>query len=168
MDTAYRPEAWHDLYVMLGGAAAAFAGLLFVAISLHLNDILAVPYLRVFARNGIITMVNSITRAGIILVPQSLAFAATELIISHIFDLGLAAAVVAEHGKALPLSRQLRIGGIAFANLVGVAGALSLVAERGGGMFVITAAHFLYFCLIISAAWALMGGVYQSRPSPDA
>src|SRR5262245_28883553 len=30
-------EAWHDFYVVLGGASAAMLGLLFVAVSLRLN-----------------------------------------------------------------------------------------------------------------------------------
>ena len=39
MDHAYQPELWRDLYVMLGTAAAALIGLLFIATSLHLNEI---------------------------------------------------------------------------------------------------------------------------------
>lgn len=162
MESAYRPEVWHDFYVMIGGAAAAFAALLFVAISLHLDEILATPYLRIFARNSIITMVNSVTRAGLILIPQALGLLTVELIASHIFDLCLAASVVLEQ-KPLPRARKLRLGGIGCANLLGIAGAISLVVRHGGGMYVITAAHLIYFFLIISAAWALLGGVYRSR-----
>ena len=33
--TAYDPAPWQNFYVMTGGAAAAPAGLLFVAMSLH-------------------------------------------------------------------------------------------------------------------------------------
>jgi hypothetical protein len=32
----YRPEEWHDFFVMLGGAAAVLTGLVFVALSLNL------------------------------------------------------------------------------------------------------------------------------------
>jgi hypothetical protein len=32
----YRPEQWHDYFVMVGGAAAALTGLVFVALSLNL------------------------------------------------------------------------------------------------------------------------------------
>lgn len=34
MTSAYSPEAWHELYIMLGGSLAALAGLLFVAMSI--------------------------------------------------------------------------------------------------------------------------------------
>ena len=36
----YRPEEWHDFFVMLGGAAAVFTGLVFVALSLNLGGLL--------------------------------------------------------------------------------------------------------------------------------
>jgi CRP-like cAMP-binding protein len=35
----YQPEQWHDFFVMVGGAAAALAGLVFVAMSLNLATI---------------------------------------------------------------------------------------------------------------------------------
>jgi hypothetical protein len=36
---AYRPELWHDFFVMVGGGAAALAGLVFVAMSINLDVI---------------------------------------------------------------------------------------------------------------------------------
>ena len=43
MENAYSPQAWHDLFVMLGGAAAALTGMLLVAVSLHVDDIMGSP-----------------------------------------------------------------------------------------------------------------------------
>ena len=40
---AYNPADWHDFFVMTGGAAAALAGLLFLAMSLHAREIIANP-----------------------------------------------------------------------------------------------------------------------------
>jgi len=37
MENVYQPELWRDAYVMLGTAAAALIGLLFVVTSLHLE-----------------------------------------------------------------------------------------------------------------------------------
>lgn len=37
---AYDLEVWHELYVMVGGAAGALAGLLFVAVSINLDRII--------------------------------------------------------------------------------------------------------------------------------
>jgi hypothetical protein len=33
----FRPDQWHDFLVMVGGAAAALTGLVFVALSLNLE-----------------------------------------------------------------------------------------------------------------------------------
>lgn len=35
----YKPELWHDFFVMVGGAAAALTGLVFVALSINLKTI---------------------------------------------------------------------------------------------------------------------------------
>jgi modulator of FtsH protease len=43
--TAYQPEQWHDLFVATAGAAAALAGLIFVAVSINLEQILKYPAL---------------------------------------------------------------------------------------------------------------------------
>jgi hypothetical protein len=36
---AYRPEQWHDFFVVVGGAAAVLTGLVFVAASLNVNTV---------------------------------------------------------------------------------------------------------------------------------
>ena len=43
--TAYSAEAWGDFALAVAGAAAALTGLLFVAVSLNLDQILAYPHL---------------------------------------------------------------------------------------------------------------------------
>ena len=43
--TSLDPSAWHEFFVALAGAAAALTGLLFVAVSLNLRQILAFPSL---------------------------------------------------------------------------------------------------------------------------
>ncbi|HEX2746304.1 MAG TPA: hypothetical protein VHN16_18150 [Streptosporangiaceae bacterium] len=37
---AYNPETWHDFFIAAAGAAAALSGLIFVAVSINLRDIL--------------------------------------------------------------------------------------------------------------------------------
>ena len=52
MENVYQPELWRDAYVMLGTAAAALIGLLFVVTSLHLEEIVNNPAYRIRARNN--------------------------------------------------------------------------------------------------------------------
>jgi|HubBroStandDraft_3_1064219.scaffolds.fasta_scaffold430209_2 hypothetical protein len=39
MESTYKPELWHDLFVVIGGAGGGLVGLLFVVMSLHLGKI---------------------------------------------------------------------------------------------------------------------------------
>src|SRR5271156_7001461 len=38
---AYEAETWHDFFIAAGGAAAVLSGLIFVAVSINLREILA-------------------------------------------------------------------------------------------------------------------------------
>jgi modulator of FtsH protease len=161
MENAYRPEAWHDLYIMLGGSSAALTGLFFVAMSIHLNEILRAPLLRVFARNNTIAMMESLVRAAFILMPQDHRLLAAELIVVHGFGLAMALNVVLRSSGNAPRTRTLRAGAIGLSSLLGIAGALSLILHWGGGMYVVTAAYLIFLCLVTSSAWALMTRVYR-------
>jgi hypothetical protein len=46
MPYANDPAPWQDFYVMMGGANAALTGLVFVAISIHLREVLDHPLLK--------------------------------------------------------------------------------------------------------------------------
>jgi hypothetical protein len=111
MENAYQPEAWHNLYVMLGGSTAALTGLLFVA--------------------------------------------------TYIFGVVMVLNVFIRHGRKTPWGRKLRAGAVGLSCLLGMVGALSLLIQSGGGMYVITAAYLIFLCLTVSSAWVLMVGVYQ-------
>ena len=50
MADAYSTEGWRELFVFVGGAAAVLTGLVFVALSLHLNPIIRHPDWRGRAR----------------------------------------------------------------------------------------------------------------------
>lgn len=147
---------------MLGGSAAALAGLLFVAMSIHLDDVLKVPFLRTFARNNTIAMIVLVVRAAALLMPQSHVMLAIELILLDGFGVVMASRVLIWGSRRMPRGRKLRAAATVLSSVLGAAGAVSLVAETGGGMYVITAAYLILFCVIISSAWALMTGVYQA------
>ena len=161
MENAYRPEAWHDLYIMLGGAAAALTGLFFVAMSIHLNEILRIPFLRGFARNNTIMMVDSLIRAALILVPQDHQFLATELIAIHSFGVAMALYILLRDSGIAPRARMLRVGAVGLTSILGIAGATSLMLHQGGGMYIITIAYLIFLCINVSNAWILITRVYR-------
>ena len=65
------PSAWQNFYVMMGGANAALTGLVFVALSIHLREVLEHPTLRPRAVIALTVMTTKIVIAAIVLVPQS-------------------------------------------------------------------------------------------------
>jgi hypothetical protein len=62
-------DSWHDFYVMAGGALAALTGLLFVAMSIHLREILAKPKLTRNVAISLYGMLAQLLLCGFMLVP---------------------------------------------------------------------------------------------------
>ena len=58
MTSAFEPGAWSDLYLMVGGAAAALTGLIFVAVSLHLRAVLRNPWHRGTAASSLLALMS--------------------------------------------------------------------------------------------------------------
>jgi hypothetical protein len=161
MENAYRPEEWHELYVMLGGAAAALAGLLFVAASIHLNEISKVPFLRMFARNSTIGMMVLVLNAAAVLVPQKPILLASELSLLDFLGIAMPLNFLIRHSHKTPLGRKLRSTAVCIANLLGVVGAVSLITQFGGGMYVVTFSYLVLLCLHVSGSWVLLTNVYR-------
>lgn len=65
----YNPDLWHDLFVMVGGAAAALAGLIFVAVSLNHEHILAAPVLPPLAAQTLSVLIGLVLLCAIGLTP---------------------------------------------------------------------------------------------------
>ena len=79
--------AWHDVYVMLGTASAALIGLLFVAASLHLGEVVSNPGFRVRAYHLTLYLVTLLVEAIVILVPQPLSYLGAELFVLNLAGL---------------------------------------------------------------------------------
>ena len=56
---AYDAQTWQNFYLMVGGAAAAPTGLLFVAMSIHAREIIAHPLL---SNRAVGTLISLLTR----------------------------------------------------------------------------------------------------------
>jgi modulator of FtsH protease len=78
----FQPEQWRDLYVMLGTTAGALIGLLFVAMSMHLDLMVGNPIFRLRARNNTLHLLIMLVQAGLLLAPQPMLVIGTELPLS--------------------------------------------------------------------------------------
>jgi hypothetical protein len=61
--------AWHDFYVMSGGAAAALTGLVFVGLSLHAQAIMGNPFYRGRAVTTVLSLTAQLLLSAAVLIP---------------------------------------------------------------------------------------------------
>lgn len=82
MSAAYDIEAWKDFATMIGGASAALAGLLIVAMSINIDEILKFADLPARAAAALIAMLSPLVVAVLVLVPgQSTDALGAELLV---------------------------------------------------------------------------------------
>jgi modulator of FtsH protease len=154
---AYDPEKWRDLYIMLGGALAALAGLLFVAISIRIDVISKVPHWRTRAFGNTFALTGLLIQSCFVLIPQSRTWLGIEILLANLFLLCFVPVRAFVHlhrlGGQIPTLR-LVCGMIAW--LLGALGGASLIAEIGGGMYLVTASALSLIWLAILNAWSFM------------
>ena len=157
---AYAPEPWSDLYVAIAGAAAALLGLLFVAVSINLEQVLRIAWLPLRAGETLGVLVVLLMTAVFVLVPgQSPTVLGLELAGTGLVLLGCDAALRVRRGR--PPGAQARsivvpavIVACTGAPLV-MAGA-TLVAGAGGGLYWTVPALVAGFAGAVSNAWVLL------------
>jgi len=67
---AYDPELWHDFAVAVAGAGAALAGLLVVAVSVNIRDVIAGPTLTRRAALALVLVTVPLVLALVLLIPE--------------------------------------------------------------------------------------------------
>jgi hypothetical protein len=89
MESAYQPELWRDMFVLLGSSAAALIGLLFIATSLHLSEVINNPSSRRRAFNNTCYLLIILVEALLLLMPQPMPILGAELISINLLGLWL-------------------------------------------------------------------------------
>jgi hypothetical protein len=168
MEEGHLSEAWRDLYVMLGSSSAALIGLLFVATSLHLKEIVNNSGYRTRSRNLTFHLVAMLVQAAAILTPQPLAALGAELIVINLCGLWLPLSFVytthlrdrsAAKRSGLSIYRALTyVAGYS----LGIGGGAALIGRSNWGMFPVTLAYVTFLVAVIWNAWLLMVGVGQA------
>jgi hypothetical protein len=165
---SYDPAAWRDFFVMLGGSAAALTGLVFVALSLHLDRVAADPFHRFRAGVSVAGLTSMIFLSGAVLAPtQSHEAVGIEVIAISAFFVWLNV-TAGRHpppvvpGQPRPPTRLLY--GLATTAVYTIAG-LSLFIGSGSGFLILAAAMGNSMVASIKTAWDLM---MQLRPEVNA
>lgn len=163
---AYDPAEWHDLFVAIAGATAALAGLLFIAISINLGEIVRSKVLPLRAVDSLGVMVVALLVSIFILTPgQSRTALGLELLVT-----GLLACVVllrpwlARIGAPKENPQEQRVLPVisVACSLVPIAIAgLTLLLEAGGGLYWLVPSLIVGFLVAVSSAWVLLLEIHR-------
>jgi hypothetical protein len=173
MESANLSESWRDLYVMLGTSSAALIGLLFVATSLHLDEIVNNTIYRLRARNLLLHLIVTLIQAAAILTPQPLVPLGGELLVASLFGLWFPLSIAftafvrnRAMGKSGNFSIYRAIGFIG-SYLLAIAGAVAIFSNAHWGMYLVTASYVGALFAAVWNAWMIMVGVGQmEKPQP--
>jgi hypothetical protein len=166
----YRPEEWHDFFIMVGGGSAALTGLVVVAMSLHLDVIAGDVALRHRARSILTGLAAVFMRCGLVLMGgqngQAVAlelFAVCVIItIAGIWSF----LEVRRAAPMVPRASVYRTLGSSVCYLTEMLGALALFLGSAVGLYVAAVAMVSNFYFMISGSWLLLVGVSRDE-SPD-
>ena len=151
--------AWRDFFTMVGGAAAALTGLVFVALSLRLDQILAHPFHRFRAGVAIASLTSQIVLAGIVLVPgQSHWAMGAEIVLTALVFVWIDVTAArhpapASMRYAHPLQRQVLGLGLTVVFL-GAGGLVFL--DSSAGFYLLALGIGIAVVTNIRTAWSLM------------
>jgi len=170
-------EAWHEFFLMTGTAAVTLAGLLFVAISLHLDTLIHATraHLLALARSILMSYVMVLTLSLMMLVPrQTLRPVATEmLVVAAAFFVITLRQLRSQRGVDHPEFPHSQLRRRLIPTLIGYA----VVALTGASMLVLRTGEFIYLiigalCMLLGnatgASWDLLVRTARIRRRPDA
>jgi hypothetical protein len=135
---AYTPHSWSELFVASASASAALTGLLFVAVSINVERILKNDGLPERALETLMLLLSVVIVSLVGLIPgqSTTALGVELLVVGLLFGSGIALLM----RKSLPASREhtwtaSRLLETVPGTLPFVIGAVSLLAESGGGLY---------------------------------
>jgi hypothetical protein len=180
---------WRDYFVMVGGGAASLAGLVFVAMSLHLSDIASNPTHRHRARTILTALTTVFIRCGLVLMGGQSAravgaelfvvLAGVEVVVLRSLNEALRGGAGAQRvvlfrslteafrgsgaGQRGVLFRTLGYAGCLVIEQIGAA---ILFFGRTWGLYAVGVGMMASFLFIVSGAWLLLVGVDSEARHP--
>jgi hypothetical protein len=163
----FKPEQWHDFFLMVGGGAAALAGLVFVGMTINLKIIICDPTHKNRAIGTLtgFTAVFMICALGLVgkqnhqsigIEWLAVSVPATIIYIRGYFQ------AIKMHGSPLALSISRLIFGTAD-YAVQIIGSFLLIAGHIAGLYLASIAMVISFASLISGAWLLIVGIHESQ-----
>jgi len=163
----YAPETWHDFFVMVGGAAAALTGLVFVALSINLTTIAndaTHRYRAIGTLNGYMAAF-ALCAFGLVQGQTDQVLGLGWIAVSFyglvVYDYGIVKAQGQGRSRAGLLSYRIFIGnGLYVAQAVG---ATALALGFDAGIYLASIALIASIAYTTTGAWLLLMGVNSPR-----
>ena len=156
----YDPAIWRDYFVMVGGGAAALTGLVFVAMTLHLENIVNHPVHRHRARTILTGLTAVFIRCGLVLMgAQSHQAVGLELIGVLLVVEVILYRSIREALAAADRGVLLRTIGSFGCLLIEQLGAVVLFFGGACGLYVVGLGMMASFVFMVTGAWLLLVGV---------
>jgi len=157
----YSIAEWGLAFTATASAAAALTGLLFVAISINLKLIVSNPGLIARAIEVLVLLTAALAVSTLLLMPgQPNAVAAAEILtIAVTVSAALAVIQLRTNRKALPISDlafAMRVAGAHSGPVFLAIGAISLIAQTGGGLYWVVPAILAMMVTSIIGAWVML------------
>ncbi len=156
----YDPAEWSELFVATAGAAAALAGLVFVAVSINLEPIIAGPGLPNRALQTVLMLLIVVVVSIVALIPgqDQVALGIELLVVASAYGVGL---LLTSRGylSGPHQSRSQAIGRVAVLAIGAVpllVGSISVLVECGGGLYWIAAGMLGAIFGGVTNAWVLL------------
>ncbi|MDQ6857514.1 MAG: hypothetical protein M3Z65_00795 [Chloroflexota bacterium] len=164
----YDPALWHDYFLTVGIGAAALTGLVFVAMSMHLDEISSDLRHRHRARTILAGLTAVFIRCALVLMGgQSGQAVALEIIavlavVEVILYRSIREALATARSQPSLLVRTLAAF---FCLIVEQMGAAFLLADQPRGLYVVGLGMMSSFVVMVSGAWLLLVGVSPGSAS---
>lgn len=155
----YDPEQWHDLFVMTGGAAAALAGLIFVAVSLNHEHVLQAPVLPPLAAQTLMLLIGTVLFCIVGLTPglPRLATGCEMTGLGAALTAAVVTSVLRTPSSGQTLWWQLsRLVLSTAATLPGLVAGLSVLGTAGGGLYWLPVGFLASIIVAAYYAWILL------------
>jgi hypothetical protein len=158
--TSFDAGLWHDYFMTVGGGAAALTGLVFVAMTLHLDEIINNPVHRHRARSILAGLTAVFIRCALVLMgAQNSQAVAVELIavlvvVEAILFRSISAAARDADNRVL-----LRAIGSFACLVLEQIGAVILFLGASWGLYVVALGMMSSFIFMVTGAWLLLVGV---------
>src|SRR5260370_2021471 len=150
-------SSWHDYFVMVGGGSAALTGLIFVAMTLHLEEITTNPVHRHRARTILMGLTAVFIRCGLVLMGgQSFRAVALEIIGVLTVVEFLLYSSIRQAMQSADRGVLLRTIGSFACLLLEQAGAIVLLLGSAWGLYIVGLGMMSSVIFMVTGAWLLL------------